>query len=924
MKQLYITIFLILVGSHAYSQNAIVVSGKVVDANGRPIAGANIKTLETNQYTSTGEGGDFKLTISRNTQVNLDFSFLGYQKFRKELKASLTNQNLGNIVLKELNLSLEGIEINAQRNYEGSSNSSLIIGRDIIEQIPALSLSDLLNQIPNKKVVPPSLQNVQNLTLRSAFSSVSSGRNIYEMNNAFGVAIILDGNVISNNLNMQSYNPGIAGSSASSTNIRGNSSSISGTSGSTYSGDFAFGGIDLRQIPADNIESIEVIAGVPSAKYGDLTEGAVVVERQAGKSPAYVRMQLRDNATSYGLTKGFGLGEKLGNLNLGINYVNSFADNRDKVKAYKRLNLNTMYTNYFGDNKRLKNTFSFDYGRNLDGIRSDKDDITNKIVRFDSWNLSLANRISYRVDNSFLKNIGLNVRYSTGHQVSYTEAYINQPYVLISDATTSGIHEGSYEKGIYTAQSLIDGRPVNFSVRLDLNSEFKTGEINHFLSYGASYNYGSNEGLGQVLDPNRPRVLTTASNNSLSSNRSERYYDFSLAVPQQDVGFYLEDMFTAKIFDRNLNFRTGLRYDIQNNLPSFSPRANVNYELSKSVRLGLAYGISYKSPALGQRYPGPTYFEIPVVNAFNGNAAESIYLVYVNKYENSAVGLKSSSSQTFEFSTQIKLKKYNLSFNAFAKNGKNGIGNTRIFQSVTLPTYTPTFQTGTGQQPILTETGQRTVRTQIYKFDNNLKSQNQGFDLIFSTPEYKSIATSFNISGGLFRSLSQSENLTVRNFDATITRPDYAFTGLYPANKSINYSSNGRITSTTHIPKISLFVQAVAEFTILQKTVYKNSPGTPIAYYTQDGRYFEVNNFDKNDPNTGHLFVSDEELNQDNVSKIIPNFHLSIGKEIKKRFKFSFNVYNVFNYQPYYLNSSQKYIYPNQSPTFGAEISLKL
>ncbi len=924
MKHRYIFLLFLIIGSSLKAQTIITVTGKIVNTAGQPIAGVNIKTLETNQYTITNEKGDFKLNITANTQLNIELTYLGYQKQTKEIKPSLSNVNFGNIILKELNLSLEGIEINAKRNYEGSSNSSLIIGRDIIEQIPALSLSDLLNQIPNKKIVAPSLQNVQNLTLRSAFSAVSSGRNVYEMSNAFGVAIILDGNVITNNLNMQSYNPGISGSSAASTNIRGNSSGLNGTTGTSYSGDFAFGGLDLRQIPADNIESIEVIAGVPSAKYGDLSEGAVVVERQAGKSPAFIRMQLRDNATSYGFSKGFGLGEKAGNLNIGVNYVSSFADNRDKIKAYKRLNLSSMYTNYFGVEKRLKNTFSFDYGRNLDGIKRDNDDIASKMAKFDSWNLSLANRTSYRIDNNFLKNIGLNLRYATGHQVSYTEAFINDPYVLVSDATSTGIHEGSYEKGIYTSQSLIDGRPLNISARLDFNSEFKIGNINNFLSYGASYSYGANNGLGQVLDPSRPRVLSKASSNSLSSNRSERYYDFSLAIAQKDFGIYAENMFTAKIFDRNLNVRTGIRYDLQNSLPSFSPRANINYELSKTVRLGFAYGISYKSPALGQRYPGPTYFEIPVVNAYNGKAAESIYLVYVNKYENSAIGLKSASSQTFEFSSQIKLKKYNLSFNAFAKDYRNGIGNTRVDQTVILPTYSAVFQTGTGKQPILTQNGTRTVRTPVYKFDNNLSSKSQGFDLIFTTPEYKAIATSFNISGGLFRSQSKSENLSYVNYDATNTNPNYAYTGIYRANNSVNYSSNGRITSSTHIPKISLFVQFIAEFTLLQKTVLKEFAGVPIAYYTQDGRYVEVTSFDPNDVNIGHLLKTKEELNIDNVPKIIPNFHLSIGKEIKKRFKFSFNVYNVFNYQPYYLNSGQQYVYPNQSPTFGAEISLKL
>lgn len=923
MKQISLFIIFILLLTKTWAQGNALINGKVVDVNGNNISGASIKVVETNQFTISNDKGEFRLLTNRqsNATIHVEISFIGYQKLTKQFQPSMA-VNLGNLVLKELSLSLEGIEINAKSNFEGSSNSSLIINRDIIEQIPALSLSDLLNQIPNKKTAAPSLQNVQSLTLRSAFAPVSTGRNVYEMSNAFGVAIIVDGNTISNNLNMQSYNPGIYGSSASGSSININSYGLNGTPTGSYSGDFAFGGLDLRQIPANQIESIEVIAGVPSAKYGDLSDGAIIVEKQAGKSPAQVSMQLRDNATSYGFSKGFNLGEKAGSLNVGLNYVNSFADNRDKLKAYNRLNLSTMYTNYFGVKKELKNTVSIDYGRNLDGVRRDEDDQTGKLVKFNSWNFSIANRTSYNVNHKFLKNIGLNLRLSNGHQVSYTEQLVNNPYILVSDATSSGIHEGSYAAGIYNAQSLIDGRPLNISAKLDFNSEFNALGINHFLGYGFSYSYGVNNGLGQVLDPNRPRSLTAVGGNSSGTNRSERYYDFSLAVAQNDVGFYVEDFFTTKIYNRNLNVRAGMRYDIQNNLPSLSPRVNVNYEWNRNLRFGLAYGISYKSPALGQRYPGPTYFEFPVVNAYNGNAKESLYLVYVNRYDPSAKDLKSANSQTIEFSSQYKLKKYNFSFNAFYKNFRNGIGSLRMDQLVNLPTYSYTFREG--QQPLLTQTGNKTILANYYRFANNLASNNQGFDLIFSTPEYRAIATSFNISGGLFRTKNKSENNSYSTFDATNTKPDYAIIGIYPANHSTSYSSNARISSTTHLPKISLFIQFIAEFSLLQKTIQAPKAGTPIAYYTNDYRYINITNFDQKDPNYGHLYKPESELNLDNVPKIIPNFHLSIGKEIKKRFKFSFNVYNVFNYQPYYINSGKNYIYPNQAPSFGAELSLKL
>lgn len=912
-----------------FAQQRISIDGRVVDDKKNVIPSTNIKIVELNQYATTDKDGKFKIPVNHlpNVSLTLEFTFIGYQKLTRLIKIQGDITDLGDIKLRDLNLGLETIDINAQRNYEGSSNSSLIISRDIIEQIPALSLNDLLNQIPNKKVSAPSLQSVQNLTLRSAFSPVQAGfSNIYEQNNAFGVAIIVDGNAISNNMNMQSFNPGTYGSNNTNTTIGVNSYGLSGSPTTKYSGDFAFGGTDLRQIPADNIESIEVISGVPSAKYGDLSDGAVIVERQAGKSPGYLRMQLRDNATSYGYSKGFNLGKKSGALNVGLNYVNSFADNRDKLKAYKRVNFNAMHTSFYGIEKRLKNTFSIDYGRNLDGIKRDTDDPKGKLAKFDSWNLSASNRTSYRVDSKFLKNISLNLRYATGHQESYTEEFYNEPYILVSEATTTGIHEGAYDSGIYTAKSLIDGRPLNISAKLDFNSEFKLDNISHFLSYGASYNYGANNGLGQVLDPDRPRgIAKTSGNAGLSSNESERYYDFNLAVAQQDVGLYIEDVFKANLFNKPLSVRAGLRYDLQNNLPSFSPRINVNYEVNKALRFGLAYGISYKSPALGQRYPGPTFLEVPVINAYstNGKANESIYLVYVNRYDPTAKDLKSSNSQTFEFSSQLKLRQYNLSLNLFHKNSKNGIGNNRVDNLVILPTYTATFRPD--QQPILAQTGTRRVLLSFYKFANNLASNNQGFDLILSTPTYKAIATSFNISGGFFRSQSKTENLTIEgNKNPSPTNPNEAITAFYPAANNVSYVSNGRISSTTHIPKISLFIQLIAEFDLMQKTVNKSQAGIPIAYYDQNYNYITIENFDQNNPNYGFFYKPKSEINANNVPVIVPNFHLSIGKEIKKRFKFSFNVYNVFNYQPYYIDSDLSYRYPNQSPTFGAELSLKL
>ncbi|AZI23854.1 TonB-dependent receptor [Pedobacter sp. G11] len=932
MKKLYISLSIVLVCFAGIAQAQNVVTGKVVDPENKPLELVNIKVIETNQYANTDKRGVFRINgLEINNILTLEFSYIGYQKLRIPVTVKAGGTNLGNIDLKVLDLSLENIEINAKRNYSGQTNSSLVINRDIIEQTPALSVNDLLNQIPNRKITAPSLQSVQNVNLRAAYAPTTDGKGAFELNNAFGVAIIMDGNTLTNNANMQSYNPGRSlgvGNSfveGSYTSLNGATRpSLNGSSLTSYSGDYTFGGTDLRQIPADNIESIEVIAGVAPAKYGDLTDGAIIIERQAGRSPAYVRMQLRDNATSYNISKGFELSPTLGAVNVGVNYVNSFQDNRDKLKAYRRVNTNAMWSNSFGNNRRLKNTFSVDYGRNLDGIKQDPDDVTSTKTRFDSWNFSIANRSNYRLENGFLKNIGLNLRYSEGHQVSYEEQLMNQPYVLYTNAVTTGIHEGNYDTGVYTARSLIDGRPVTASANLDFTGGFSTGDIVHNLSFGGGFNYSANRGLGQTIDPNAPRSGVAVSSTSLSTQSSERYYDFKLAIAQKDLGVYIEDVFTTDVFGKPLNVRAGLRSDIQNGYGSFSPRTNINYEVSKNLRFGLAYGLSYKSPALAQRYPGPTFFEIPLLNAYNGKVNESTYLVYVERYEPTNIGLKPSKSESIELSAQLKLDKFNLSLTAFNKKSRNGITTVQNLQSILLPTYTATLNPGA--KPTIVQTGSKYNAINYYAFKNDLSSDNQGFEVILSSPEIKAIKTSFNMSGGLFRTAYHSESPTLSNkIPTTInTDPNYAFIGQYEPTNRKAYFSNGRISSSTHIPKLSLIIQFTAEFDILNKTVNTESSRIPLGYYTRTNQYIPITNFDRTNPSYGHLYVTPEEQSETDLPKIISNYHLSIAKEIKKRFKFAFNVYNLFNYQPYYVTPAGSYVFPNNVPTFGAELSIKL
>src|SRR6056297_1517758 len=110
-----------------------------------------------------------------------------------------------------------------------------------IEHLQATSLGDVLNLVPGiEKSQNPGLSKQSLVGIRSV--TVSGTQGLLE---SFGSTVIVDGNEISSGANAMG----------------------SGRSG-----------VDLRTIPADNIESVEVISGIPSAEYGNFSNGVIKVK----------------------------------------------------------------------------------------------------------------------------------------------------------------------------------------------------------------------------------------------------------------------------------------------------------------------------------------------------------------------------------------------------------------------------------------------------------------------------------------------------------------------------------------------------------------------------------------------------------------------------------------------------------------------
>lgn len=93
---------MLLITVSAYAQNRVI-TGKIVDNNGEPVAGANVIIKGTSEGTMSDIDGNFTLSVPNKAVLHV--SFIGYI----EQEVAVAGKNTLNILLKEDNKMLEEV-----------------------------------------------------------------------------------------------------------------------------------------------------------------------------------------------------------------------------------------------------------------------------------------------------------------------------------------------------------------------------------------------------------------------------------------------------------------------------------------------------------------------------------------------------------------------------------------------------------------------------------------------------------------------------------------------------------------------------------------------------------------------------------------------------------------------------------------------
>jgi len=898
----------------------IEIRGKVVDDLGKPLSYATVEVMQTGISLMTKVDGSFEVSVPENTtELTLLVSYVGKSSVTKVLN----EKQMGNfqlIVLQELSLKMAKVEVNGVRKKTLASNSSIVFDREAIEQTQALSVVDVLKYLPGQSMARPgaSLQGASVLTLRS----VTPPNTVQSLNNAFGISMQIDGNPVNNNANMQAMNPGLSGFFASTNNIKtpntlGDPEVKNGSLSDIYTSDVANSGVDLRQLQAENIESIEVISGVASARYGDYNTGVVIVNRQAGLTPLRVNMRTNEGTQNFGINKGFTLSPSLGVLNVSLDYLNSNEDPRNKLKSFGRASSSMLWTLHKKGALQFKNTLSLDYSTTLDKTKEDPEDGLDRMVKFSKRDLRVSNRSELIIKKPWIYNISLQASYNRSRQESYSQYYLNsKPVIGITDSEVSGTYEGYYVPGYYLSLQHVIGEPVSAAARLETNSFFRIKKLSYKLTLGANYNYNANKGPGTIIFADRPRFHQ-------SGNKNQRARSFNEVPTQQNLGFYVENLFTTRLLDRYYTLNVGARGDVQNGFFNVSPRINSNWRLMRNLNWSFSYGIATKAPSLSQISPGNIYIDIPLVNAYTGNADESVYLTHTQVVEMHNKDLRPYKSRTFETGLTLDISPFHASAYVFDRVMNNGFTTLTQLKPLTLPNYTVTPVNGA--KPNYAEDGTyKTYNVTYSKINNGNYNHTRGVELIVGTDKIKSLATAFNMSLAIYKSNYQEENDEVSVPDGAIDYTIPAVYGVFKNQESDGTNIKSTITTNTHIPALRLAIMMTGEVYFMNRTVDHATTTYPAGYLNKDLVYFPLAEKDATSPQYAHLLRSPSEENvRERPSFVYPNIHMRISKEIGDNLRFSFNAFNAFNIRPVETVNSSIYYY-NGRPSFGAELLITI
>lgn len=921
----------------AQTQPKTTVTGTVyetgADKQSHPLPFATIYFPDYGMGATTTDEGRYTLEQVPAGRTRMLVQYVG--KLPIDTLVEIRNDLKIDFTLKNEDFRLEEVVVTAQNNRTGKSTSSTI-SRQAIDHLQATSLNDLLALMPGGISSEPSLNSAQQINIRQVASGTSESNF-----NALGTAIISDGAPVSNNANLSAMSPTVAGATAA----------LGGGASPT-------GGVDVRSISTENIESVEIIRGIPSVEYGDLTSGAVIVNTKAGREPLRVKAKANPNVYQVSMGTGYDLGKDKGALNVSADYAYNTTDPKATYQHYQRATAKVMYSNTFFGNKLRSNTsLDFNYGKDTREENPD-DQTTQTTSEGRDAGLRLNTNGTLSINRGWLQNIRYVLSGSyTDKQSFYETAYgsasapysmtttdgavlSNRPGMPVYDADGNELTNFGTEDAAHYAQLLpssylghyeIDSREVNAFAKLTATLFKQSGQTSNRILLGADYKTDGNVGDGKTFSPTAPPLRNNSNKNS--TYRPRPYSDIPFI---HQFGLFAEENFNCNLGERELKVQAGIRFDHATKTGSvWSPRFNASLDLiPHTLTLNGGYGITAKMPTLLYLYPEKAYFEYVNINELADERipeANRVYMTTTKVYDTENADLKVSKNHKAEIGLRLNIGKVNASVTAFEERLKNGYSLDYTFDTFKSFTFNEYARNADGEFVL---TSSLPVLSSFYTPTNNLNVKTQGVEFDINVGRIESIRTSFQLNGAWMR--TQSRSLAYDFYDnsgtAASSRKPVA---IYESDavKSYRQQFSTTLRATHNLPRIGFVVTLTAQ-AIWNQANWKTfgNDTIPVGYIALDG---QTTFFEK-------PYTSTEQVKADGYDYLlrIPNhsnavkesynpyfcFNMNVTKEIGDLLRVSFFANNMFRSYPRMESKRNPgtYLSLNNRFFFGLELALKL
>lgn len=918
MKQLrqFLLMILLLVSADVMTaqQNRALfsISGKVVDAKtGEPVIGAAVNVEDTGIWAISDENGKFFLPDIRPGDYAVQFSCLGFVDKRLSFVVKKDIPNL-TIKLDQNTLALNSVVVTAERDKEGM-NTSLKFGANALNHLQMSNVTDISALLPGGKTVNPDLTTDNAVSLRSG--GLAAG------NAAFGTALEVDGVRVGNNASF---------------------GSMSGTG--------------TRNISTENVQSIEVITGVPSAEYGDLNSGMVRINTRKGLTPWNITFAVNPRTYQASASKGIDLMKNRGVLNVSAEWTRATQKLSSPYTSYTRHGFSASYSNTF------KNVLKFEAGAtgNIGGMNTKNDPDAYK----GTWskvrdNVLRANTsLTWLLRKSWITNLKLDASVNYNDNRSQDHTYGSSASMLPAvHSELAGYYLADRLPVSYFSDKVIDSKELDYAASLKYEWFKKSGKRLSKLKAGVQWKANGNVGEGEYYkDP------------SVAAN-GYRPRPYSQYPFMHNVAVYLEEDYTFPIGKTSLQISAGLRLENlfvkdtdYKNVSSLSPRFNAKWKISDNLSIRGGWGVSEKLPSFYILYPVQKYRDIQTFGFSHGDSSSYVYYTQPYKMlfnEN----LKWQKNYNAEFGIEAYFLRTSVSLVGFFNKTKNPYTYQNIYTPfsyniMSVPSgYTvpdnpeirvdsqtgQVYMRGSNEEfwtPMATKVTDKTF------FESQMPGNGDdiyrtGAELIVDFPEIAPIRTKFRLDANYAYThyIDNTLNWTYRTgwSHTSLSNRSYQYVGIYANggesgtfNGKESHSLNANLTAITHIPEARIVITCRLEMSLLSRfrnlsryqgkeyaynvnadgvesiggSIYDSNNYTairPVKYMDENGDVHDFTDKEASDPAFANLIIKSGNaytFSQDGYGAYL-SANLSVTKEIGDHVSLSFFANNFTNSRMY-------------------------